>query len=129
MAELLMTTESAVLPLSFHWIYKFKRSFHSLACSFHTVSKSSSKQVFHSVLCRGRGCGDRATVKLTITAAIVQTVLPLMKQTKCHGKNPAGQGFKSGDFFAFFAKNYYSSLDRLDGRNGRVLLIALDSCM
>ena len=35
-----------------------------------------------------------------------------------NGKNPDGQGVKSGDFFAPFAKKYYSSLDRLDSRNG-----------
>ena len=35
-----------------------------------------------------------------------------------NGKNPDGQGFKSGDFFALFAKKYYSSLDHLDSRNG-----------
>ncbi|RKJ75331.1 hypothetical protein D7Y41_33360, partial [Anaerotruncus sp. 1XD22-93] len=35
-----------------------------------------------------------------------------------NGKNPDGQGFKSGDFFAHFAKKYYSSLDSLDRRNG-----------
>ena len=34
-------------------------------------------------------------------------------------KNPDGQGFKSGDFFASFAKKYYSSLDGLDSQNGR----------
>ena len=36
-----------------------------------------------------------------------------------NGKNPDGQGFKSGDFFAPSAKKYYSSLDGLDSRNGR----------
>ncbi|MCX4379945.1 MAG: hypothetical protein OSJ61_27970 [Lachnospiraceae bacterium] len=35
-----------------------------------------------------------------------------------YGKNPDGQGFKSGDFFAPSAKKYYSSLDGLDSRNG-----------
>ena len=35
-----------------------------------------------------------------------------------NGQNPDGQGFKSGDFFALFAKKYYSSLDGLDRRNG-----------
>jgi len=35
-----------------------------------------------------------------------------------NGKNPDGQGFESGDFFAHFAKKYYSSLDGLDRRNG-----------
>ena len=37
-----------------------------------------------------------------------------------NGKNPDGQGFKSGDFFAHFAEKYYSSLDGLDSRNGRL---------
>ena len=35
-----------------------------------------------------------------------------------NGKNPDGQGFKREDFFAYFAQKYYSSLDRLDRRNG-----------
>ncbi len=35
-----------------------------------------------------------------------------------NGKNPDGQGFKSGDFFAPSAKKYYSSLDGLDSQNG-----------
>ena len=34
------------------------------------------------------------------------------------GKNPDGQGFKSGDFFASFVKKYYLSLDRLNSQNG-----------
>ena len=73
---------------------------------------------------------------LTTTAAVVQTVLPLkwsgrkrgaglsnpvprFRRRNGNGKNPDGQGFKSGDFFALFAKKYYSSLDGLDSRNGR----------
>ena len=35
---------------------------------------------------------------------------------KCNGATD-GQGFKSGDFFAPFAKKYDSSLDGLDRRN------------
>ena len=38
---------------------------------------------------------------------------------KCHGKNPACQWFKGGDFFAPFAKKYYPSIDRLDRCNGQ----------
>ena len=41
---------------------------------------------------------------------------------KCHGKNPACQWFKGGDFFASFAKKYYPSIDRLDRWNGNGLL-------
>ncbi len=33
-----------------------------------------------------------------------------------NGKNPDGQGFKSGDFLR--SKKYYSALDCLDSRNG-----------
>ena len=37
---------------------------------------------------------------------------------KCHGKNPDGQGFKGGDFFAPCAKKYDPPLDGLDRWNG-----------
>ncbi len=45
--------------------------------------------------------------------------VPRFRRRNGNGKNPDGQGFKSGDFFAHFVKKYYSSLDRLDSRNGR----------
>ena len=82
------------------------------------------------------GAGAEPPQNLPATAAVVQTVLPLkwsgrkrgaglsnpvprFRRRNGNGKNPDGQGFKSGDFFALFAKKYYSSLDGLDSRNGR----------
>jgi len=44
--------------------------------------------------------------------------VPRFRQRNGNGKNPDGQGFKSGDFFAPFAKKYSPSLDCLDSRNG-----------
>ena len=44
--------------------------------------------------------------------------VPRFRRRNGNGKNPDGQGFKSGDFFAHFAKKYYSPLDGLDSRNG-----------
>ena len=44
------------------------------------------------------------------------------------GKNPDGQGFKSGDFFAHFAKKYDSSLDGLDRRNGTPIAYDREMC-
>ncbi len=45
--------------------------------------------------------------------------VPRFRRRNGNGKNPDGQGVKSGDFFAHFAKKYYSSLDGLNSRNGR----------
>lgn len=81
------------------------------------------------------GAGRIAPQSLTMTAAAVQAVLPLkwsrqkrgagftnpvprFRRRKGSGKNPDGQGFKSGDFFALCAEKYDSSLDGLDSRNG-----------
>ena len=44
--------------------------------------------------------------------------VPRFRRRNGNGKNPDGQGFKGGDFFASFAKKYYPSLDGLDRRNG-----------
>jgi len=44
--------------------------------------------------------------------------VPRFRRRNGNGKNPDGQGFKNGDFFAPHAKKYYSSLDGLDRRNG-----------
>ncbi len=44
--------------------------------------------------------------------------VPRFRRRNGNGKNPDGQGFQSGDFFAPSAKKYYSSLDSLDSRNG-----------
>ena len=55
---------------------------------------------------RGRARG-RATAKPTDS-----------RRRNDNGKNPDGQGFKSGDFFAVSAKKYDSALDGLDRRNG-----------
>ena len=82
------------------------------------------------------GAGAEPPQNLPTAAAVVQTVLPLkwsgrkrgaglsnpvprFRRRNGNGKNPDSQGFKSGDFFAHFAKKYYSSLDGLDSRNGR----------
>ena len=51
-------------------------------------------------------------------------LFPVFGKRNATAKNPNGQGFKSGDFFAPFAKKYYSSLDGLDSRNGRRKFIA-----
>ena len=80
------------------------------------------------------GAGAEPPHNLPPAAEVVQTVLPLewsrrkrgrifypvprFRRRNGNGKNPDGQGFKSGDFFAYFAKKYYSSLDGLDSRNG-----------
>jgi len=69
-----------------------------------------------------------------IAAEVVQTVLllewserkrgrifypvPRFRRRNGNGKNPDGQGFKSGDFFASCVKKYYSAFDGLDRRNG-----------
>lgn len=50
--------------------------------------------------------------------------VPRFRRRNGSGKNPDGQGVKSGDFFAPFAKKYDSSLDSLDSRNGHKVLIA-----
>lgn len=80
------------------------------------------------------GTGREAPQKLTHTAEVVQTVLPLewsrrkrgaglnnpvprFRRRKDNGKNPTGQGFKSGDFSALCAEKYFSSLDGLDRSN------------
>ena len=49
--------------------------------------------------------------------------VPRFRRRNGNGKNPDGQGFKSGDFFAPYAKKYYSSLDGLDSRNGEMLIV------
>ena len=55
--------------------------------------------------------------------------VPRFRRRNGNGKNPDGQGFKSGDFFALFAKKYYSSLDRLDSRNGvKYSLVSVSEC-
>ncbi len=92
---------------------------------------------FHSILFfgRGRGRGGRATakpndcrrssadgfavrMKRTKTGAGLSNPVPRFRRRNGNGKNPDGQGFKSGDFFALFAEKYYSSLDGLDRQNG-----------
>ena len=55
--------------------------------------------------------------------------VPRFRRRNGNGKNPDGQGFKSGDFFASLAKKYYSSLDRLDSRNGvKYSLVSVSEC-
>ena len=44
--------------------------------------------------------------------------VPRFRRRKDSSKNPGGQGFKSGDFFALCAEKYDSSLDGLDSRSG-----------
>ena len=39
--------------------------------------------------------------------------VPRFRRRKGSGKNPDGQGFKSGDFFALCAEKYDSSLDEI----------------
>ena len=58
-------------------------------------------------------------MKRTKAGAGLSNPVPRFRRRNGNGKNPDGQGFKSGDFFAPFAKKYYSSLDGLDSRNGR----------
>ena len=58
-------------------------------------------------------------MKRTKTGAGLSNPVPRFRRRNGNGKNPDGQGFKNGDFFAPFAKKYYSSLDDLDSRNGR----------
>ncbi len=87
------------------------------------------------------GAGAEPPQNLPTATAVVQTVLPLewsrrkweaglsnpvprFRRRNGNGKNPDGQGFKIGDFFAHFAKKYYSSLDGMDSRNGRRTRIA-----
>jgi len=78
--------------------------------------------------------GAEPPQNLPAAAEVVQTVLPLewsgrkrgqdflscsrFRRRNGNGKNPDGQRFKGGDFFALFAKKYYPFLDRLDSRNG-----------
>ena len=57
-------------------------------------------------------------MKRTKAGAGLSNPVPRFRRRNGNGKNPDGQGFKSGDFFAPFAKKYYSSLDGLDSRNG-----------
>ena len=47
---------------------------------------------------------------------------------KCHGKNPDGQGFKGGDFFAPCAEKYDPALDGLDRRNGAKCGLLFAAC-
>ena len=54
----------------------------------------------------------------TKAGAGLSNPVPRFRRRNGNGKNPDGQGFKSGDFFASCAKKYYSALDRLDSRNG-----------
>ena len=65
-------------------------------------------------------------MKRTETGAGFFYPVPRFRRRNGNGKNPDGQGFKSGDFFAHFAKKYYSSLDGLDRRNGAkgILILA-----
>ena len=44
--------------------------------------------------------------------------VPRFRRRKDSSKNPGGQGFKSGDFFALCAEKYDSSLDGPDSRSG-----------
>ena len=57
-------------------------------------------------------------MKRTKAGAGLSNPAPRFQQRNDNGKNPGGQGFKRGDFFARFAKKYYSPLDGLDRRNG-----------
>jgi len=84
---------------------------------------------------RGRGRGGRATakptgsrrssadgfaVKMERTKAgdrVVKSCSPFSAAKWQRQKSRQSRG-KSGDFFAPCAKKYYSSLDRLDSRNG-----------
>jgi len=76
------------------------------------------------------GVGAEPLQNLTTAAEVVQTVLPLeWSGRNGNGKNPDGQGFKSGVFFASFAKKYYSSLDGLDRRIGHKTGIAFNGKM
>jgi len=73
-----------------------------------------------------RTSADGFAVKMERTKAGGRIFYPVPRflRRNGNGKNPDGQGFKSGDFFASFAKKYYSSLDGLDSRNGHRTRIA-----
>ena len=68
---------------------------------------------------RSSADGFAVRMKRTKAGAGLYNPVPRFRRRNANGKNPDGQGFKSGDFFAPFAKKYYSSLDGLDSRNGR----------
>jgi len=59
-----------------------------------------------------------AKMKRTKAGAGFTNPVPRFRRRKGSGKNPDGQGFKSGDFFALCAEKYDSSLDGLDSRSG-----------
>ena len=68
-------------------------------------------------------------MKRTKAGAGLSNPVPRFRRRNGNGKNPDGQGFKSGDFFALFAKKYYSSLDGLDSRNGvKYSLVSVSEC-
>ena len=89
----------------------------------------------HSVLWERPGCGARSPAKAggqrrgsragfavkwsgrKRGTGFLKSCSPF-SAAKCHGKNPDGQGFKGGDFFAACAEKYDPALDGLDRRNG-----------
>ena len=87
----------------------------------------------HSVLClrpgarspakadserRASADGFAAKMKRTKAGAGFTNPVPRFRRRKGSGKNPDGQGVKSGDFFVLCAEKYDSSLDGPDSRNG-----------
>ena len=73
--------------------------------------------------------GFAVKMKRTKAGAGLSNPVPRFRRRNGNGKNPDGQGFKSGDFFASLAKKYYSSLDRLDSRNGvKYSLVSVSEC-
>ena len=68
-------------------------------------------------------------MKRTKAGAGLLNPVPRFRRRNGNGKNPDGQGFKSGDFFALFAKKYYSPFDGLDSRNGDSTKIVFDRKM
>ena len=78
---------------------------------------------------RSSADGFAVRMKRTKTGAGLSNPVPRFRRRNGNGKNPDGQGFKNGDFFAPFAKKYYSSLDGLDSRNGHEMRIAFSGKM
>ena len=67
---------------------------------------------------RASADGFAAKMKRTKAGAGFTNPVPRFRRRKGSGKNPDGQGVKSGDFFVLCAEKYDSSLDGPDSRNG-----------
>ncbi len=59
---------------------------------------------------RSSADGFAVRMKRTKAGAGLSNPVPRFRRRNGNGKNPDGQGFKSGDFFAPCAKKYYSAL-------------------